>query len=78
MNNIRNQIMRRSIRKFNLGRWGTIRNDNSHEPHVENTIKKNVDWANHDHCGGELCKTPNNENNSEQDYEDSYYLPYVM
>ena len=31
-----------------MGRWGMI-NDNS------KYADKNIDWANHDHCGGELC-----------------------
>tara|TARA_S200000501_G_C20368335_1_gene545076 strand:+ start:298 stop:576 length:279 start_codon:yes stop_codon:yes gene_type:complete len=34
-----------------LGRWNTViqQNDN-------NYIEKNIDWANHDHCGSEICE----------------------
>ena len=41
-----------------LGRWGAvIRNTKKdNKLHRENSIEFNTDWANHDHCGGEMCQ----------------------
>jgi len=50
-----------------LGRWDTISNENKDNEEVKNTIEKNIHWANHDHCGGEICKTPNKECGKEKD-----------
>jgi len=44
-----------------LGRWDTISEENKDNEEVKNAIEKNIYWANHDHCGGEICKTPNKE-----------------
>ena len=44
-----------------LGRWGTVTEYPSNRDNNEKIIKsidKNCDWANHDHCGGELCSIP--------------------
>ena len=37
-----------------LGRWGTVL-----EQHAKNKTVF-TDWANTDHCGGELCQLPEN------------------
>ena len=55
-----------------LGRWNTIKSNLMSEHKRKVAIKKNVDWANHDHCGGELCKVPDKLK------PDSYYIPYVF
>lgn len=39
-----------------LGRWGTVL-----EQHAKNKTVF-TDWANTDHCGGELCQLPENNN----------------
>ena len=66
-----------------LGRWSTIKNIDVPENKTESTIEKNVDWANHDHCGGELCQMPGNQkddkdNHKDNTYEMDFYLPYVL
>ena len=38
----------------NLGRWNTIIDLNK-DRDINKDIELNCDWANHDHCGGELC-----------------------
>ena len=42
-----------------LGRWATVVNK---ETNLDNII----DWANHDHCGGELCRIPDIEKRLEE------------
>ena len=66
-----------------LGRWSTIKNIDVPENKTESAIEKNVDWANHDHCGGELCQIPSNEkdqknNHKNNTYEMDFYLPYIL
>ena len=66
-----------------LGRWSTIKNINVPENKTESTIEKNVDWANHDHCGGELCQIPDNKkddknNDNDNTYKMDFYIPYVL
>ena len=62
-----------------LGRWSTDKNPNE--------IHKQIIWANHDHCGGDLCRYPDFDNNLKNKNEilndglkesDDYYLPYVI
>ena len=43
-----------------LGRWGTVL-----EQHAKNKTVY-TDWANTDHCGGELCQLPENSINKEK------------
>ena len=38
----------------NLGRWNTII-DLKKNRDINKDIELNCDWANHDHCGGDLC-----------------------
>ena len=49
----------RNQRKSNmlLGRWSTIMTDNYSNPKNNVAIDFNIDSANHDHCGGELCNS---------------------
>ena len=48
------ELLRRLFNKpqyiTELGRWNTNKTSLS--------VVKNIDFANHDHCGGELCKIP--------------------
>ena len=37
-----------------LGRWATVINKDT-------DLNNIIDWANHDHCGGELCRIPDIE-----------------
>ena len=68
-----------------LGRWNTVQ-----KPEY---INLNTDWANHDHCGGEVCQLPENKTNENKETkntntektnkfnentEEDFYLPYVM
>ena len=73
----------RSVRFYTLGRWETNKNNKIIDTHV--------DWANHDHCGGEQCKLPspnnididaetdnkNEDNEKERKYVD-YYSPFMV
>ena len=42
-----------------LGRWATVINK-------ETDLDNIIDWANHDHCGGELCRIPDIEKRLEE------------
>ena len=43
-------------RQISLGRWGTIvSDDNKNKKNTDKSIEFNIDNANHDHCGSELC-----------------------
>ena len=54
-----------------LGRWSTTKNNKS--------IIKTIDFANHDHCGGELCKTPTPvEIKKKNNNDDDYYKPFLL
>jgi len=73
----------KSVRFYTLGRWETNKNNKIIDTHV--------DWANHDHCGGEQCKLPspndididaetdnkNKDNEKERKYVD-YYSPFMV
>ena len=53
----KNLLKKNTITK--LGRWGV-----TYDHHV---LEKRINWANHDHCGSEICENYfNNENNSER------------
>jgi hypothetical protein len=64
-----------------LGRWSTILNDDNKDKNESITF--NIDSANHDHCGSEICnsvavketkkKDKKNFNMSESDM-----FPYIM
>tara|TARA_B100001057_G_scaffold461020_1_gene512633 strand:- start:149 stop:358 length:210 start_codon:yes stop_codon:yes gene_type:complete len=51
-----------------LGRWNTNKNSLF--------VVKNIDFANHDHCGGELCKIPVKK--KEEKKNDDYYIPFLL
>tara|TARA_Y100000816_G_C25544299_1_gene295067 strand:- start:30 stop:284 length:255 start_codon:yes stop_codon:yes gene_type:complete len=40
-----------------LGRWSTVFTDSEHENKNSESITFNIDSANHDHCGSEICKS---------------------
>ncbi len=40
-----------------LGRWSTIFTDSEYENKNSDSITFNIDSANHDHCGSEICKS---------------------
>jgi hypothetical protein len=78
MNFIRYNFFKKSKVPYKLGRW------NIGEPVA--VIQKKADWANHDHCGSELCeqyfekkdneKETNVKSLSQLGYDDFY--PYVL
>ena len=47
MNTVRIFIRKKSYTSL-MGRWGMINENNRF-------ADTNIDWANHDHCGGEIC-----------------------
>jgi hypothetical protein len=61
-----------------LGRWSVT--------YDKRVLDKRINWANHDHCGSEICekkfdysekeKVKKNVRGDEQDME--YYLPYCL
>lgn len=59
-----------------LGRWGVT--------YEKKILEKRINWANHDHCGSEICeryfsekeKSKEKEKNNNKDTE--YYLPYCL
>ncbi len=57
-----------------LGRWDT---DKSYLSMI-----KTIDFANHDNCGGELCKHPikynNKKDKNDNEKDDEYYLPFII
>ena len=74
-------FVRTFVKKSNyvkeLGRWKTDK--------TVNCINKTIDFANHDHCGGELCKIPYTKSNKklkdEEQYnkkDNNYYLPFIV
>jgi hypothetical protein len=65
-----------------LGRWDTITNEQKDQVELNNTIEKNIYWANHDHCGGEICKTPQKPDNGVKidtvSYENDPMWPFLL
>lgn len=62
MNTVRIFIRRKSYTSL-MGRWGMINENNRF-------ADTNIDWANHDHCGGEICNEFFvNKNNEEETKE---------
>lgn len=81
---IRNLFKRKNLQP-KLGRWGVT--------YEKPVLDKRINWANHDHCGSEVCEkhfTKNKEvekkkkNNTEassskkDDDDDDYYIPYCL
>ena len=70
-----------SQRNLGLGRWGTILNDNEQNSiKREKSIEFNIDNANHDHCGSELCNKQEiikKEKKQTFMFDDEYY-PYII
>ena len=82
-----NMNILRIIKKTNLqpklGRWGVT--------YEENVLEKRINWANHDHCGSEVCEKllekKHEKKGNKQDKENKqeikekvidYYLPYCL
>ena len=79
-----------SIMKFpkksnskSLGRWNTIVDLNKNRD-ISKDIELNCDWANHDHCGGELCSKQviiTNKNNNKKTLDDMKFdeiYPFIL
>ena len=47
-------LIRKKSNPLKLGRWNTVIQNNN--DNYKNYIDKNIDWANHDHCGSEICE----------------------
>tara|TARA_Y100000813_G_C24122580_1_gene333466 strand:- start:578 stop:835 length:258 start_codon:yes stop_codon:yes gene_type:complete len=58
------RIFRKRETSSLLGRWGTVLEKQAKNKTIYN------DWANTDHCGGELCQMPeNNKKEKEKEKE---------
>ena len=62
--------------KIILGRWGTI------SPEFNKNYKKsidfNIDSANHDHCGSELCNKIKHPQKKYVIFKDEEIFPYII
>lgn len=54
---------KKSVEINKLGRWNTIKDNNF--------MEKTMDWANHDHCGGDLCQFPGYQNDTSDTNSDT-------
>ena len=53
--------------QLKLGRWSAINIENKNrKKDIEKQIETNVNWANHDHCGGELCRLKVDESHKDK------------
>lgn len=53
--------------QLKLGRWSAINIENKNcKKDIEKQIETNVNWANHDHCGSELCRLKGDESNNDK------------
>ena len=52
-----NKITKKTKDNILLGRWSTISSENNkvNDKKFKKSIDFNIDSANHDHCGSELC-----------------------
>ena len=68
------RLIKRTNLQPKLGRWGVT--------YEEKILEKRINWANHDHCGSEVCekllekKSEKKEKKREKDVD--YYLPYCL
>ena len=78
----RNLLKKKNLQP-KLGRWGV-----TYEPKI---LDKRINWANHDHCGSEVCENhfikdkekkeeKENKKVKKEDGEgdEFYYLPYCL
>lgn len=63
-----------------LGRWSTISNEKSkiNYKKFKQNIDFNIDSANHDHCGSELCNKIKNKKNIYTVFKDEEMFPYLL
>jgi hypothetical protein len=79
------RLIKKSNLQPKLGRWGV-----TYEEHI---LDKRINWANHDHCGSEICEKFFDDKDKEKkekgkqkvkknvkgDEQDmEYYLPYCL
>ncbi len=75
---------RQAKKSILLGRWSTILKDDDKDKN--DSITFNIDSANHDHCGSELCKnvvlkkTPNTKNIQKRNFNmsENDMFPYII
>ena len=74
---------RQAKKSILLGRWSTILNDDDKDKNESITF--NIDSANHDHCGSELCKnvvlkTRNTKNIQKRNFNmsENDIFPYII
>tara|TARA_B100000035_G_scaffold281230_1_gene261985 strand:+ start:323 stop:565 length:243 start_codon:yes stop_codon:yes gene_type:complete len=77
--NIASKITKRTRNNILLGRWSTISSENNKvtEKKFKRSIDFNIDSANHDHCGSELCNEIKNKKNYKF-FEDEEMFPYII
>lgn len=78
-----NNMWKRPLKnKIYLGRWGTIVTDNSETNQKrDKSIEFNIDNANHDHCGSELCVKKDVKKSDYQKFKfifDDEHYPYII
>lgn len=65
---------RKKPKNMPLGRWGAVvrntKNDN--KIYRETSIDFNSRWANHDHCGGDLCQNVSDFDVNDADVNDAH------
>lgn len=65
--------------QLKLGRWSTINIENNNsKKDIQKQIETNVNWANHDHCGSELCKLQVTNKVSLDSLSEKEMLPYIL
>ena len=67
----------KKTRPIVLGRWGVT--------YEKEILDKRINWANHDHCGSEICEKyfsdkdkGKKEKEKENNKDTEYYLPYCL
>ena len=78
--NIASKITKRTRDNILLGRWSTISSENNKvtEKNFKKSIDFNIDSANHDHCGSELCNEIKNNKKNYKFFEDEEMFPYII
>lgn len=78
--NIANKITKKTKGNILLGRWSTISSENNkvNDKKFKKSIDFNIDSANHDHCGSELCNEIKNSKKKYKIFKDEEMFPYII
>lgn len=74
------KITKRTKGNILLGRWSTISSENNkvNDKKFKKGIDFNIDSANHDHCGSELCNEIKNNKKKYKFFEDEEMVAYII